>query len=155
MKQILFILLFAACAWGQEIFPSPAWETNIITDSIVWRITDVVLPGDSLCNHDWLEGEFSTAKPGYSCLVYHNGTHCSYNDKVKSRICRKCHRKERLREQWYEHREEPPKTEYEKLNEELFPAKEDTISMKDSPSILTITPGIILRESVWTRRKVQ
>jgi hypothetical protein len=38
---------------------------------------------------------------------------------IKSRICRKCLRKETLREQWYEHRTEPEKTDFDRLDERI------------------------------------
>ncbi len=72
--------------------------------------------------HDWVYSEEWGAREGLGCLVNHNGLHCDWTDKMRHRICRKCLRKETQREYWYQHRDEPPeppKTEYEQLEERL------------------------------------
>lgn len=88
----------------------------VVTDSIVWRSTDTLNVGDENCNHEWVFSDEERAGGSNFCLVNHNGWHCSYDDKVRYGICKKCLRKERFREQWYQSIFVPPKTEYEVLD---------------------------------------
>lgn len=95
---------------------------KVITDSVVWELTDVdsLNMGDTTCDHIWEYSEVNTVKPSnIGCLVMHNGFHCSWRDGVQSRICSDCLRKETWQEQWYQHRYIPSETEYEKLEKKL------------------------------------
>lgn len=144
------LLLFTGSLFAQERFfadsPSGTW----VKDSTGWRVAEVINEGDTDCVHEWIEGNFSTAKPGVGCLVYHNGGHCSYDDRVKDRICKKCLRKEHLREDYYEHFEPNPETEFEKLEKRLQKKKdaeediEGDVTMEEHISGLSIDIGKVL-----------
>jgi len=124
MKTLIFLFLFISIGYAQEYNFGQRQDGYYVKDSTKWIITDTLNVGDEKCNHDWEEGEFSTAGAGRGCLVYHNGGHCSYDDKVKSRICKKCLRKEKLREEYYEHFQTNPETEFERLEKKINPPKQ-------------------------------
>lgn len=128
MKLLALLLVCVSVGWGQGRWSYQPWgepKGHWVTDSTVWHITSIDLVGDSACAHDWVEGDFTTAHPGWGCLVDHHGGHCSWTDAVKSRICRKCQRKETLRESTYEHWIDAPRTEYEILKEKMEPPKSE------------------------------
>lgn len=93
-------------------------EGRFVRDSTVWYCESMGSVGDTTCQHSFAS-EFGVANPSYGCLVFHNGGHCSMMDRIENKICRKCLRKERWRESVYEHFELNPKTEYQKLEEEM------------------------------------
>ncbi len=94
---------------------------SVVTDSVVWRTVrvDSLNLGRAKCEHDWVYSEAWRAGGNTMCGVLHNGFHCDYDDMMRNRICKKCLRKETQREFWYQHREKPPQTEYEKLEKKL------------------------------------
>jgi len=119
------IILFAFTVSAQVFSDLYIYEQGgslgkVITDSIIWKI--VKIDSDNLgsknCNHKW---KYSKEwKADYSfCDVLHYGEHCSYDDKIRNRICEKCLRHETQKEQWYQHREEKPLSEYDKLEKKL------------------------------------
>ena len=135
MKTLtILLILFVNIAIGQNKYFTTSNEFRniiigaeigaVVTDSIIWKLQTVDNIGDSSCQHQWVyEGN---RKDGMNvvigrCAVYHNGFHCSYDDRIRGQICKNCLRKETWREQWYQHRDIPPKSksEYEILNEKL------------------------------------
>ena len=120
---ICFLILLVAEARAQEPSWLQSWNLkfyNIVTDSVVWRCERVENIGDTSCAHEWIIDDRTTRRPGVSCLVDHNGGHCSWDDAIEHRICRKCLRKEVWGESWYQHWVTPPKSEYEKLDSVLL-----------------------------------
>lgn len=92
----------------------------VVTDSVVWKTVgvDSVHVGDANCEHEWVNSKlWHVMHTG--CDVLHYGFHCSLDDAMRHRICKKCLRKETQREQWYQHRSEHVETEYEKLEKRL------------------------------------
>jgi hypothetical protein len=92
---------------------------NVVTDSIIWYETSTARIGDTLCKHNWVYGNNTTASPMYGCLVLHHGFHCSYDDGIRDKVCKKCGRLVTEREQWYQHRQPPPKSEFQITNEKF------------------------------------
>jgi len=138
MKWIVFalLILFSLTAGAEEhlraigIVPKTSigyteWfsgtHSTVVTDSIVWRTAEVdsLNLGSSDCKHKWVYSETWRAGGNIGCAVLHWGSHCSYDDRMRGRICSVCKRHETQRQQWYEHSATPPKTEYEKLEELL------------------------------------
>ena len=126
MKTTLTLILFLI--WitgvGQYFGSSNIKFEPVITDSVVWRIISISVTGDTTCNHEWVYSEARDVNPGYGCLVLHYGFHCSEHDLIRSRICRKCFRKENQREFWYQHRQKHILTEYEVLEDSLKKIKQ-------------------------------
>ena len=106
----------------------------VVTDSVIWRTisVDSLNLGNINCVHQWVYSRTRLAMLGVGYGVFHNGFHCSYNDRIRDRICKLCLRKETQRESWYQHREEPPKTEYEILKEKLKKAKWSVFMIKET-----------------------
>lgn len=98
------------------IRPQGEW----VTDSVAWKPNGILFAGKDNCKHDWCfsESGHSSAYITWGCLTIHGkGEHCSYQDKVRSKICRLCLREESERERWYQHYVAPQKTEFEVLKE--------------------------------------
>lgn len=93
----------------------------VVTDSVVWRTVSVdsLNTGKKNCKHDWVYSDTWRAGGNMQCCVLHHGEHCDYDDLMRNRICRVCLRKETQREFWYQHRAEPPESEYGKLENRL------------------------------------
>ena len=120
-KLILLFFISAICSaqtWHWNYEDEDLNPNNIITDSISWYLYEVQYPGDSLCQHEYIEGVKYMFK-GFGCCVYHNGFHCDWTDMMLPKICKKCLRKEIWRENWYQHQQNPPETEYQKLEKKL------------------------------------
>jgi len=100
---------------------------NVVTDSIVWRTVEVINPGDTdKCKtlnghywHDWVHSETWAKGDGIGCCVYHAGFHCDWDDRERYAICKDCKRKIHEKQQWYQHSINPPKSEYEMLDDEI------------------------------------
>lgn len=98
---------------------------NVVTDSIVWRTIEVINPGDTdKCKtlrgrykHDWVYSETWAKGDGVGCLVLHHGFHCDWDDRERYAICKDCKRKIHEKQQWYQHSSNPPKSEYEMLDD--------------------------------------
>jgi len=115
---------------GGDIIQNLKSETKegIVTDSIMWRIVEVVYEGTYCAYHSgfWVYGDWGTVwNVNQFCDVLHSpGEHCSYRDRVVTRICSRCLRTEKLREVWYQNYytkiEKPPQeSEYEILKEKV------------------------------------
>ena len=117
---VLAIFVMCNCAKSQEIYDfSWSYEKygSVIVDSIVWKTVavDSLHLGKNDCNHIWTYSKEWRAGGNKGCLVSHNGSHCSRDDRMRDRICSHCMRKETQREFWYEHRKKYIETDYEKL----------------------------------------
>lgn len=119
MKIILSVLFLFLTTNAQNFFKFNSIY-NVVTDSTVWVLRSVDNTGDTLCRHEFVEGDFTIVNPNYGCLVMHNGFQCSMQNSVKSKICKICLRKEKWEEVWSQHSESPPKTEYDLLNERIY-----------------------------------
>jgi hypothetical protein len=142
MKAFILVFALSFTCYGQD-WGYPIWpklQNNIVTDSVVWRVTDTLRIGDPSCNHIWIDGVASRSG-SWGCLVDHNGWHCGWDDQTKSRICSKCLRKEQLREFWYQHSVTPPKTPYEML--------QDSIDRMEKPKEIDGVDSV--KSSGWSR----
>lgn len=122
MKALISLVLI--CGLNGRAKPFFEWQTlkmDIVTDSIVWRVTkiDSLNLGNENHKHDWIYSTISYDYLDRGCLVMHHGFHCDWDDGRKERICSICHRHEYMREFWYQHRYISPKTDYDKLKDKL------------------------------------
>lgn len=118
MKRIIFSILLLSCfCYGEDVMKFFDFG-YVITDSVIWRTVEVDSNnlGVDTCKHKWVYSETWRAGGDRGCLVLHYGFHCSWDDRMRNKICKKCHRKETQREFWYQHRAEHVETEYEKLD---------------------------------------
>lgn len=115
MKNLLIILFLTF-----NIKNVKCQNYKVVTDSIVWELRDIDNFGDLKCKHEWCYSkEYGTENEFVSCGVNHNGFHCDWDSKIKSRICKICKRKETFIEKWYQHAESEKKSESEKEYEYL------------------------------------
>jgi hypothetical protein len=112
---MLCVLLPAAC--------DAQWWT-VTRDSAKWLVEAVEFQGVRSCQHLWVESPQSVNTTKYYSQTCNHSSYmqpdralfsCSYLDRRKERICKRCHRKERLHFYIYE-RPSHFKSEYDSLN---------------------------------------
>ena len=127
MKKLILIIaiLFCGSSLKSQEFYDFSWPYentgSVVVDSIVWKTVSVDSQnlGDKDCEHIWTHSATWRAGGNAGCLVMHWGSHCSWDDSMRDRICSQCTRKETQREFWYEHRKKHIETDYEKLEKKL------------------------------------
>ncbi len=127
---IIAIILAANSLKSQVYYDFPIEKTQeVIVDSIVWKIVEVdsLNLGKEGCDHAWSYSDEWRAGGNMGCLAMHYGSHCSYDDRMRDRICSQCFRKETQREFWYEHTKKHIETDYEKLEKKLIKSTGDTL----------------------------
>ena len=118
MKKLTTILLAALTICSLAFAQTDTWTDKdyelselagkTIIDSVKWVFSSIDLNhiGCDTCQHNW---------------AYHwiESPNCYSNSRIQKRICYKCYRIEIWKEMTYSHKVESPKSDFEKVLEEI------------------------------------